>query len=104
MRSSFLSFSKVKLLCYQSTKEKLINCLIHREMAKMAVFGVWDGSATAFSLFHIVHTYDSHHTKGKPRNSLMKAPLLSLNNRGKWLNLMETMGKILLNYLRNQGE
>ena len=48
MRSSFLSFSKVKLLCYQSTKKKLINCLIHREMAKMAVFGGWDGSATVF--------------------------------------------------------
>ncbi len=37
---------------------------------EMVVFG---GSAAVSSHFHIVHTYGSHHTKGEPLNSLMKA-------------------------------
>ena len=53
----------------------LNNCLIHKEMAlknrrEMAVFGSSGGSIS--SQLHIVHTYDSHHTKGEPWNSLMK--------------------------------
>ena len=36
----------------------------------MAVCG---GSATVATQFHIVHLYDSHLTKGEPRNLFMKA-------------------------------
>ena len=32
-----------------------------------------NGGFRSFSQFHIVHTYNSHHTKEEPWNSLMKA-------------------------------
>ncbi len=39
----------------------------------MAVFGGCGSFAAAFSLLHFGYTYEFHHTKGKPWNSLIKA-------------------------------
>ncbi len=78
-----LCFSKVDLLCYQSTKIiKIVrNCLIHPDMEikkrrEIAVFGGNGYFATVLTQFFNIHTYeyiDCHHTKGELWNYRKKA-------------------------------
>ena len=63
--------------------KKMLKCLIWREMAnknrrEISFFGGCGISAAVSSLLHIVHTYESPHTKGEPWNSLaLKAAALT---------------------------
>ncbi len=48
----------------------ILKCLIYREIEKDSVVDGGSGGLTAVSSqFHIVHSYDSYHTKREPRNS-----------------------------------
>ncbi len=62
----------------------------------MALFGGCGGSAAGCSQLHIVHTYESYHTKGEPWNSLMKAAAATLQKRP---HPPPTQKKIYMNFL-----
>ena len=48
---------------------------------KMTVDGGSGGSAAVSSQLHIVYTYESHHIKGEPWNSLKKTAASTLQKR-----------------------
>ncbi len=48
---------------------------------EMVGFGGNSGSAAVSSQLHIVHTYESRHSKGEPWNSIMKAAAPTFQKR-----------------------